>query len=412
MDSYMRPPLIWTWFVIAAISCLHCSVAAAGENSSDDDAQVRRRAAELFDAGRFTEALPVYEQLVKDHPEDAVFHEHYGFLLAATFAEGISDEQRRTQRLKARSELLRAKQLGDNSSLVQIFLGEIPMDGASTPFSGDQSVERLMRSAEGAFQRGDYEVARTGYLLALQSDPTLYEAALFMGDVLYKQQKLSEAGTWFQRAIEINPNRETAYRYWGDALMVAGDMAGAREKFINAIVAEPYVRLSRVGLSQWVDRNQLRFNVPQLESPITPVSDGGKKTGLSVNANSPQFDDQAAMGMWLIYATVRAAWMDGKFVENFPDEKKYRHSLAEEVAAYKTAAAFAQSKEDKSSDKQKASQLDVLAELISEDLLESYILLFQPDEGVAQDYPAYRDAHRESLRRMLYRVTPQLERAK
>jgi hypothetical protein len=40
-----------------------------------------------------------------------------------------------------------------------------------------------------------------------------------------------------------------------------------------------------------------------------------------------------------------------------------------------------------------------LKKLDDEGLLESYILLARPDQGIAQDYPAYRDQHRDKLRK-------------
>jgi hypothetical protein len=46
-------------------------------------------------------------------------------------------------------------------------------------------------------------------------DGTQYYAALFIGDTYYKQQKPAFAGAWFAQAIGIDPNKETAYRYWG-----------------------------------------------------------------------------------------------------------------------------------------------------------------------------------------------------
>jgi hypothetical protein len=36
--------------------------------------------------------------------------------------------------------------------------------------------------------------------------------------------------------IAIDPNRETAYRYWGDVLMKQDKMAEARDKLIEAYI--------------------------------------------------------------------------------------------------------------------------------------------------------------------------------
>ena len=42
-----------------------------------------------------------------------------------------------------------------------------------------------------------------------------------------------------------------------------------------------------------------------------------------------------------------------------------------------------------------------LKRLDQEGLLESYILLAKPDDGIAQDHPAYLKANREKLRRYM-----------
>ena len=60
------------------------------------------------------------------------------------------------------------------------------------------------------------------YQRALLLDPKLYEAALFIGDVYFKTADQVKAVEWFARAVAINPDRETAYRYWGDCLDEAG----------------------------------------------------------------------------------------------------------------------------------------------------------------------------------------------
>ena len=117
--------------------------------------------------------------------------------------------------LRARTLLLHAKELGDNSNLLQILLDGIPPDGRDSSFSPDTNVEQVMRMAESAFQSGDLGKALEGYSQALVLDPKLYSAALFGGDTLFKMKQYDKAGDWFARAIQIDPNVETAYRYWG-----------------------------------------------------------------------------------------------------------------------------------------------------------------------------------------------------
>ena len=110
--------------------------------------------------------------------------------------------------------------------------------------------QALMEEAEKAFAAGDYQTAMTKYMAAAAADPHLYVAALYAGDTAFAQHDLPTAAQWFARAIAIDPNRETAYRYWGDAIVLYGnDPEAAKNKFIDAVVAEPYSRFSWQGLS-------------------------------------------------------------------------------------------------------------------------------------------------------------------
>ncbi len=43
---------------------------------------------------------------------------------------------------------------------------------------------------------------------------------------------------------------------------------------------------------------------------------------------------------WLVYAGARAVWVDGKFVETFPDQGAYRYSFSEELDARRNLVKF------------------------------------------------------------------------
>ena len=51
--------------------------------------------------------------------------------------------------------------------------------------------------------------------------------------------------------------------------------------------------------------------------------------------------------------------------------------------------------------KQLDSALATLVKLADEELLEAFVLISRPDQGIAKDYPAYRDAHREKIRKYI-----------
>ncbi|MBK9154374.1 MAG: tetratricopeptide repeat protein [Chloracidobacterium sp.] len=95
------------------------------------------------------------------------------------------------------------------------------------------------------FAAGDYEKAVVAYERAANLDPTHYEAALYTGNTYYALKKYDIAGTWFAKAIAIDKDRETAHRYWADALWKSGKDREAVDKFLDAIIGEPYARAWR-----------------------------------------------------------------------------------------------------------------------------------------------------------------------
>ena len=371
---------------------------AAQTDLSPATAGDRKHALELYDQNKFTEALPLLEKLAVELPKDVVIQELLASTVFAT-SGGIEDpERRKQQRLKARALLLHAKELGDNSNLLQVLLDGIPPDGSGSPFSPDAKVEQVMREAESAFESGDLGKALEGYTQALVLDPKLYEAALFGGDTLFKMKLYGKAGDWFAQAIQIDPNRETAYRYWGDSLMAEGKMSEARAKFIDALVAEPYTKKSNIGIEQWAERNKVRFTVPRIQSPNS-VKPNDK--GITLTVDSTALDRNDGSSAWMIADMSHMLWQSEKFKKEYPNEKEYRHSLKEETERLDLVAeALQQLLKDK-----KVKNLDpnlaMLLKLKESGLVEAYILISAADQGIAEDYAAYREQHRDKLRQYL-----------
>jgi tetratricopeptide (TPR) repeat protein len=316
------------------------------------------------------------------------------------YAATLTDPaDRKKARARARSIAVQLKEAGDTSNLLQLLLG-LPEDGSVPSFSDRKEVDDAMKGAEADFGRGDLDKAREGYLRALLLDPGNYEAALFIGDVYFKQHTYGSAGEWFARAIQINPNRETAYRYWGDALTSASKNDEARGKFIDAVVAEPYSNNAWMGLRQWVDRNKVKLNVLVLRDKSSQQTDG-KNATITLDPNLLS-GDNAGAAAWIIYSGTRLSWQREKFKKEFPDETTYRHSLKEEAEALDTMVTVIA--EDAKS-KKKAKNIDpsllALVQLDHAGFLEPFVLFNRADNGIAQDYAAYRTAHRDVLRRYL-----------
>jgi tetratricopeptide (TPR) repeat protein len=371
------------------------------------DSDERRRALDLYESNNFTAALPLLEKLANSSPNDVALLSRLGFALYANSATEKDPALRQKIRDRARTTLLRSRSLGDDSNLTLITLDALSApDGTQLPFTNIQAAEAAIREGEAAFVRGDLDKALAAYKRALESDPRLYQAALFAGDVEFKKasnstdpqfrnEHFDAAGIWFAKAIGIDQDQETAYRYWGDALDAQGKGDQARDKFVDAIVAEPYGRRSYVGLTQWGERHKVTLGHPRIDPPNS-TSTQGDKTTLTID---PRTNNTDGSSNWLIYDITRIAWSKGEFFKNYPDEKVYRHSLKEEATALRLVAEAAARDVKSGKVKTLDVSLDNLVKLNEDGMLEPYILFAHPDQGIAHDYPAYRKANREKLRR-------------
>ena len=227
--------------------------------------------------------------------------------------------------------------------------------------------------------------------------PGSYEARSFAGDVYFRKGDTEHAGEWFQKAIDVDPNAEQAYRYWGDTLMKAGRKEPALDKFIDAVVADPYGRNSWMGLRQWAQATGATLTRPPIHLPQAPAANTkGSKPGITLNLSSETLKaspDVAAAA--LIYSVSRATWRTETFAKNYPAEKTYRHTLAEEVDAITLMVSVLEEAKNPVTDNE--THLTDLIPMSKEGLVPAYVLINGADEGIAKDYPTYRNEHRELL---------------
>ncbi len=362
----------------------------------------RQQAMELYRQGKFVDAMPLFEALAADHPSDVAVREGWAWCLFQYAGTLPDPQQRKKVRARARTIAVQAKDLGDNSQLLQLML-EQPEDGGSdVAFSDSKEVDAAMRAAEADFSRGELDKAREGYMRALLMDANNYNAALFIGDVYFKQRVYGSAGEWFARAIQIDPNRETAYRYWGDALVALGKEDEARTKFIEGIIADPYSRRSWTGLQNWLQRNKVALNNVRLKDGAAVTEKDEKNVNITIDESTLKKKNDPNGVAWMTYGMSRAARHGDRFKKEFPNEPQYRHTLKEEsdslglmISVLKEQKNYQQEVRDLDP------SLQALIKIQEAGFLEPFVLLNRADPGIAQDYPAYRAANRDKIRSYL-----------
>ncbi|MBS1804092.1 MAG: tetratricopeptide repeat protein [Acidobacteria bacterium] len=378
-----------SWVVVA---CLCVTVGCA---SAQGDEAAKANA--LYLAGKKLEALPLYEEITKAQPKEYLYYERLADCLGAKSLQLDDGPEAVNVRTRMRDAAKRAVELGDPKEFMKLMANSDPavaLDAVAGPSPGRD----LVKEGEKAYGAGDYETAIAKYAAALEADPHLYQAALYAGDSAFAQKDLATSAKWFAKAIAIDPNRETAYRYWGDAILRYGRKPmAAKEKFIQAVVAEPYSRLAWQGIQQWAQTEKATIVPPRIDRPLPPQVDSKKPNTTNITIDIGALDDKKNPGgsAWMMYSLIRASYRGDTFKKNFPNEGEYRHTLKEEDAALSVVASSVKEK------KIKPSKLDEgLRNLIAVNdagMLDCWILVNGADKDIAQDYPAYMKEHRQLL---------------
>lgn len=363
----------------------------------EDVGALKQRAAELVRQTKYTEALPILEKLAAAEPGDAQTQFYLGFALLGQATNTKEPAARKALRVRARAAFVKAKELGVGEPVVDALIQNMAPDGSEgAAFSENAEADRLMNEAEALFTRGKLDDALKNYQAALKLDPKLYMAALFSGDVYKERGDFQQAEVWYQKAIEIDPYRETAYRYSATPLMRQGKYDQARDRYVEAFITEPYSKFAVAGLTQWAQATKTRLAHPDIKVPTDVTFDEKGDAKINLDAGALLGGKEDGGFAWISYGATRSAWRKEKFAKTFPREKAYRHSLAEEAEALRSVLALAS---DKKVAKTPGPALVRLKKLDDEGLLEAYILLARPDQGIAQDHPAYLRQNRDKLRR-------------
>src|SRR5262249_1922442 len=391
--EFMRSSRIFFGLTAFAV-VLVVSVLSVAQTTESNDPE-RDRALRVYHEHKMPEAAALLEKVAARLPNDAAVHEALGSALISRAETQTDPEKRKADRLYARKELLRARELGDTSDLCRVLLAGIPEDGSDIPYSENKEVEGVMSRGEAAFARGDFDHAIQEYSRALEMDPKLYLAAVYVGDMYFRQRKMDQAGEWFARAIQIDRDQEVAYRYWGDSLLLQGKMKEARTKYIEGLIADPYRQTSWGGLNNWVHQNHETLKSISIQRPAAPTFDAKGNSNITLDPTSLGKNDGGEA--WMTYSIERVLWHNEKFAKEFPQEKTYRHSLQEEASVLRLTVTAFDANQKKKKIKNPDPSLVFLSRLQADGMIEPYVLLVLPDAGISQDYPAYRAANRDKL---------------
>lgn len=375
--------------------------AAAGDAGFEAE---RVKAYALIEQGRRAEAQKAITRLLKQAPNDGGILFRHGYLLYLEAAEKPDSSRAKKLRREAREYLIRAQATGLDQPLIGQLLADIAEDGSVTRkiYSKVPAADAAMHDAEKAFTKRDLEAATRLYTRALELDPTNYWATVYIGDVHFVRQNYAEAAKWFEKATLIDPHLEVAHRYWGDALVKSGRPVDARDKLIDAVIAEPYNGLPWRALRAWADANKVKPRHAATRVPNAEISfaDGGINLGLDPDGGP----------LVMAYAMARAAEAQKVVARG----TKYRQTVAEEVQALRVLLQVAGEMADAPEAEAKITQavradLDELRRVFDAGLAEPYVLFVRANDDLVEDYAEYRAEHRAKLADYLFRFYLRIE---
>ena len=381
--------------------CMLSSFYGSSASAQTDETigELKAKVLALTKQNKYTEALPLLEKIVAAEPNNAQMQFYLGFALIAEANTTKDSAQRKALSVRARAAFVRAKDLNIQEPVVDALIASIPLDGSmGQSFSENIAANSLMIEAEAFFAQGKLDQALHNYQQALEFDPKLYHAALFSGDVFVSKEDFANAELWYQKAIAIDPTKETAYRYSATPLMKQGKTEAARDRYIEAFITEPYSKFSVGGLIQWAQATNTDIAHPSIDIPTNVTFDEKGNANINLDANALLGGKDDGSFAWISYGATRSNWQKELFAKRFPNEPKYRHSLAEEAEALRSVITLATA--DKKG-KSLSPSLVKLKRLNDEGLLEAYILLAKPDAGIAKDHPEYLKENRDKLRRYM-----------
>jgi len=113
----------------------------------------------------------------------------------------VTDETKLKQmRLQAREFFLKSQTLGNKDELVTVMLSIVPDTGKVTSSQIKPKSINSCTKVRFTFQQAEFDKAADSYTKALQLDPKLYSAALFIGDCYFRLKQMDKAGCVVRRS--------------------------------------------------------------------------------------------------------------------------------------------------------------------------------------------------------------------
>ena len=169
----------------------------------------------LLDAGRFDEAIAVYERFAAEYPEV------YGIGLNIATA------------LMKKGDLARAE------TEFRLVLDKTDLSGQPAATDKETALRALAGLGELALKRGDLAAAQDAFRRVLEISPQDAAAAYNVGEIFFSNQQVDDAIAYLGLAVKIRPDWPKAYHRLGLVQLNKGDFDGALQNLRKFVELDP-----------------------------------------------------------------------------------------------------------------------------------------------------------------------------
>ena len=313
---------------IMAVPAIAPSPSAA--QSIDNPSALNRQVVELYQAGKYAEAIPIAERAL------TVADDRFG---ADSIQVGIElnnlaalyDKQGRS--VEALPLLRRAQAIRETAlTKDQASRPTVPAEGKESPAEGDQ----FLSEGAAAFEKGDTDRAIAAYDKAIENAPNDVSAYIDRGLAYQSKGDYERAITDFDKAIVVDPNNADAYNSRAWAYFQRGKPSQGLPDAERAAELAPntgYIRDTRGQIYAALGRReeaiselqQALFLAPDLHDSVEAL----KRLGVTAIAR-PSLPVELPNALVALNAQVRELYEQGKYAEAEPLLKRLL-SIAEKA---------------------------------------------------------------------------------
>ncbi len=174
---------------------------------------------------------------------------------------------------------------------------------AKTDTGINKKAREFFSQAEGEFGSRNYNKAAELYRKAIEADPSIYKARLYLGDVYYMTKRFNDAIQVFRDAYTSHPDQQEPLKYLCDAYYEAGMYDKAYKAAEDAVIMYPDLSMM-VKLLDAAESDKHPFAIGRISREVLPVSSTEGKEGL-VSKEEEKYRKAAQGSPWQYYAEAK-----------------------------------------------------------------------------------------------------------